>query len=237
MNFWIHVRKLVSCLAKENKKAHKHIEDFNPDVMSLEKSYQDFSSKMQLFNAGSGYENFNDFIVSEASEYKNTGDGVTYVVWNILYDKDNIEIDRDIVSYYTLSATAIPYEDRIRCDEEEVLETGEEFDIEICGISALEIKMFAVNQNYQDVIFKYAGEDLPISAWIMRSIIDYAYSLLDGVIGFKALFLHSLPEAESFYTANGFNPVEVNMQPLHCVDSEYTAMYLALKEVHMNYDE
>ena len=36
---------------------------------------------------------------------------------------------------------------------------------------------------------------------------------------------------------NGFNPVEVNMQPLHCVDSEYTAMYLALKEVHMNYDE
>ena len=89
MNFWIHVRKLVSCLAKENKKAHKHIEDFNPDVMSLEKSYQDFSSKMQ---------NFNDFIVSEASEYKNTGDGVTYVVWNILYDKDNIEIDRDIVS-------------------------------------------------------------------------------------------------------------------------------------------
>ena len=53
---------------------------------------------MQLFNAGSGYENFNDFIVSEASEYKNTGDGVTYVVWNILYDKDNIEIDRDIVS-------------------------------------------------------------------------------------------------------------------------------------------
>ena len=98
MNFWIHVRKLVSCLAKENKKAHKHIEDFNPDVMSLEKSYQDFSSKMQLFNAGSGYENFNDFIVSEASEYKNTGDGVTYVVWNILYDNDNIEIDRDIVS-------------------------------------------------------------------------------------------------------------------------------------------
>lgn len=118
------------------RKAHKHIEDFNPDVMSLEKSYQDFSFKMQLFNAGSGYENFNDFIVSEASEYKNTGDGVTYVVWNMLYDKDNIEID-----------------------------------------------------------------------------------------------------AESFYKANGFNPVEVNMQPLHCVDSEYTAMYLALKEVHMNYDE
>ena len=224
-------------MLKEIKKAHKHIENFNPDVMPLEKSYQDFSSKMQLFNAGNGYETFNDFIVSEASQYKNTGDGVTYVVWNVLYDKNNIEIYRDIVSYYTLSATAIPYEDRIRCDEEEVLETGKEFDIEICGISALEIKMFAVNQNYQDVFFEYAGENLPISAWIMRSIIDYAYSLLDEVIGFKALFLHSLPEAEAFYKSNGFTPVEVNMQPLHCVDSEYTAMYLALKEVHMNYDE
>ena len=71
----------------------------------------------------------------------------------------------------------------------------------------------------------------------MRNIINFAYSLLDGVLGFKALFLHSLPEAEKFYIANGFNPVEVNMQPLHCIDSEYKAMYLALKEVHINYDE
>ena len=35
----------------------------------------------------------------------------------------------------------------------------------------------------------------------MRGIIDFAYSLLDEVIGFKALFLHSLPEAEGFYGA------------------------------------
>ena len=40
----------------------------------------------------------------------------------------------------------------------------------------------------------------------MRGIIDFAYSLLDEVIGFKALFLHSLPEAEGFYGANVFNP-------------------------------
>lgn len=71
----------------------------------------------------------------------------------------------------------------------------------------------------------------------MRGIIDFAYSLLDEVIGFKALFLHSLPEAEGFYGANGVNPVEINMQPLHCYDSEYKPMYLVLKEVHMNYDK
>lgn len=202
MNFQSLVRKLVSYLAKENKKEHEHIAYFNPDVMSLRQSHQDFSSEMKFFSAGEGYDNFNDFITEEAIDYENVGDGVTYVVWNVLYDKDNVEIKRDMVSYYTLAATAIPYEDRIR-----------------------------------DVFFEYDGMDLPISAWIMRSIIDFAYSLLDEVIGFKALFLHSLPEAEGFYGTNGFNPVEINMQPLHCYDSEYKPMYLALKEVHMNYDK
>lgn len=224
-------------MAKENKKEHEHIAYFNPDVMSLRQSHQDFSSEMKFFSAGEGYDNFNDFITEEAIDYENVGDGVTYVVWNVLYDKDNVEIKRDMVSYYTLAATAIPYEDRIRRDEEEAKKFGEEFDTEICGISAIEIKMFAVSEKYQDVFFEYDGMDLPISAWIMRSIIDFAYSLLDEVIGFKALFLHSLPEAEGFYGANGFNPVEINMQPLHCYDSEYKPMYLALKEVHMNYDK
>ena len=57
-----------------------------------------------------------------------------------MYDKDNIEIKRDMVSYYTLAATAIPYEDRIRLDEEEAKKIGEEFDTEICGISAIGIR-------------------------------------------------------------------------------------------------
>ena len=87
---------------------HKHLMYFNPDVMSLEQSHQDFSSKMGCFNAGEGYENFNDFITSEADEYKQAGDGVTYVVWNVLYDKNNVETEREIVAYYTLAATAIP---------------------------------------------------------------------------------------------------------------------------------
>lgn len=138
-------------MAKENKKVHQHIKNFNPDVMSLRQSHQDFSSEMQLFDAGKGYESFNDFVTEEAVNYKEEGNGVTYVVWNVLYDKDNIEIKRDIVSYYTLAATAIPYEDRIRRDKEEAKEKGGEFDIEICGISAIEIKMFAVSEKYQDV--------------------------------------------------------------------------------------
>lgn len=125
----------------------------------------------------------------------------------------------------------------IRLDEDEAKVTGEQYDTEICGISALEIKMFAVSEKYQDIFYEYEGEELPISAWIMRSIIDAANSMLNDTLGFKALFLHSLPNAEKFYRANGFNPMEINMQPLYCVDSEYRAMYLTLKEVHMNYDD
>lgn len=224
-------------MAKENKSRHDYIAYFNPDVMLLESAYQDFFSEIEKFYAGSEYSNFNEFIIDEAIDYAKTGDGVTYVVWNVFCDEMGNEVKRDMVSFYTLAATAIPYEDRIRLDEEEAKKLGEEYDIEICGISAIEIKMFAVDESYQDVFFKYDGEDLPVSAWIMRNIIDFSYSLMNSVLGFKALFLHALPEAENFYRMNGFNSVEINMQPLHGVDSEYKAMYLALKEVHMNYDK
>lgn len=222
-------------MEKENRKEHDYITYFNPDVMLLKSAYQDFLSEIEKFDAGEEYINFNEFVIDEAISYADEGNGVTYVVWNVFCDEN--EIGRDIVSFYTLAATAIPYEDRIRRDEEEAKKFGEDFDVEICGISAIEIKMFAVDKKYQDVFFIYDGEDLPISAWVMRSIIDFSYSLMNEVLGFKSLFLHALPEAENFYKTNGFNPVEVNMQPLHCVDSEYKAMYLALKEVHMNYED
>lgn len=224
-------------MERKRNKEHGHIADFNPDVTSLKIAHQDFFDEMQSFNAGEGYENFNDFILEEADEYSDSGNGTTHIVWNVIYDENGIEQTREIVSFYTLAATAIPYEDRIRLDEDEAKELGEEFDSQICGIPALEIKMFAVDVKYQDLFYEYQGEDLPISAWIMRSIIDYANDLINNVVGFKAIFLHSLPDAEKFYLANKFNPMKINMQPLHGLDSEYTAMYLTLKEVHMNYDK
>lgn len=211
---------------------HSYIDYFNPDVVVLSDIHQDLH-----FKAGSGYENFNTFIMEEAGEYAENGDGVTYLVFNVIYDDEGCESSRELVSYYTLSATAIPYIDRIRLDEDEAKEIGKEYSEEIWGISALEIKMFAVDEKYQDVFFEYEGENLPIAAWIIRNIINEAYILMDTVIGFKALFLHALPDAEEFYRKNGFNPMKINMQPLQCIDSDCTAMYLTLKEVHMNYDE
>ena len=31
--------------------------------------------------------------------------------------------------------------------------------------------------------------------------------------------------------------MEINMKPLHSVDSEFTPMYLSLREIHMIYDD
>lgn len=225
-------------MKKRNNKNHKHIDVFNPDVILLdESSYQDFSSEIQAFDAGMEYKNFNEFIQEkEAIEYRDCGDGVTYLIFNNMYNEGKSD-KREMVAFYTLSATSIPYEDRIRLDEEEAQSLGQEFDIQICGISAIEIKMFAVSQKYQDVFFEFEGQDLPISAWIMKNIISYVNSLLNHVVGLKAIFLHSVPEAEKFYERNGFHCMRENMRPLHSIDSEFTAMYLSLKEVHMIYDE
>ena len=224
-------------MKEKSKKEHIHINHFNPDVTSLEKAHQDFPLQIQKFNAGDEFENFNEFILEEAMEYTEEGNGVTYVVWNVLNEEETANPQREVVAFYTLAATAIPYEDRIRLDVKEADLYGREFDSEICGIPALEIKLFAVDEKYQNVFYEFEGEDLPVSAWIMRSIISYADSLMHEVLGFKALFLHALPNAEHFYEVNGFNPMRINMQPLHSVDSEYTALYLALRDVHMNYDE
>lgn len=224
-------------MVEKNKKSRKYIDFFYPDVTKLDEEHQDFLYAKDHFDAGIQNINFNDFIAEEATQYREAGNGVTYLVWNIFYDENGNEKFRDLVSYYTLTATAIPYEDRIRLDEEDALMLGKEFDIQIAGISALEIKMFAVDDKYQDLFFRYEEEELPISAWIMRSIIDMANDLIDNVVGFKALFLHSVPDAEKFYEKNGFHYIKKNMRPLYCIDSDFTPMYLSLREVYMNYED
>lgn len=214
----------------ESIKEHLHIDSFNPDIIVLSDIYQDFK-----FNAGEGYENFNTFLMCESEEYALNGDGVTYLVYNVIESDD--QPHREIVAYYSLSANAIPYLDRIRLDEDEAEKTGQEFDEETWGIPALEIKMFAVDEKYQDVFFTYEGEELPVAAWVMRNIIYEAYRLMTTVVGFKAIFLHAIPSAEDFYLKNGFRPIEKNMRPLECLDSDYKAMYLPLQNIHMNYDD
>lgn len=215
----------------------KYIDYFNPDVTRLNDINQDFLNLLKSFDAGDDYKNFNSFLNEDSLEYISEGNGVTYIVWNVQKNSEGKEVSRDCVAYYTLSATSIPYEDRIRLEPEESITLGKVYDITICGVPALEIKMFAVNRKYQDLFYTYDGIELPISAWVLNNIIDYAETLIENCIGFKAVFLHSVPEAEEFYKQNGFQPLLKNMQPLHTLDSEYTPLYLSLRSVIINYDD
>ncbi|MBQ8802255.1 MAG: hypothetical protein IJZ53_01280 [Tyzzerella sp.] len=136
-------------MKERNEDKRKYLENFNPDVCELSKcEHQDFL--LSKFNAGESFQQFNEFLVEEALEYAEEGNGVTYVVFNQEYDEQGDIIDKDVIAYYTLAVTSIPYEDRIRLDEEEAKKLNQEFDIQICGIPSIEIKMFAVDEKYQD---------------------------------------------------------------------------------------
>lgn len=212
---------------------HTFIENFNPGVERLKLEHQDFLCK---FNAGKGFENFNEFINKEAYEYANNGEGVTYLVFNYCVDNNGNE-KKDLMAFYTIAATSIPYIDKIRLEPEEAKSKGKEFDETRCGIPALEVKMFAVDITYQDVFYMFEGQNLPVSAWILKMIIANSIDLMINVIAFKAIFLHSVPTAEKFYLRNGFHNAEKYMDPLYSIDGEFQAMYMSLQYVHINQDE
>lgn len=211
-------------------KTRKYIQTFNPVVVQANVQHQDY---LYAFNAGDDYKNFNEFIYKEWEEYLENKDGVTFLV----FDKSETTSKKEIVAFYTLCAGAIPYTDRWRIPEEELDESGEEFDEQECGIPSIEIKMFAVTEKYQDCFFVIDGEERPIAAWILHDIICTIESLTASTIAAKAIFLHAIPTAENFYLQNGFNYAHPSMHAFHDVDSEYAPMFLALTKLHIHYDE
>ncbi len=66
--------------------------------------------------------------------------------------------ENKIVAYYTISMGAIPYTDRWLIPEEEREDLTNQYDEKECGISAVEIKMFAVAKEYQDAFFTFEGK-------------------------------------------------------------------------------
>jgi len=158
------------------------------------------------FSAGAQYAmNFNRFLSRDVEDYLHERKGITYLIYN----------GDDIVAYFCVSAGSIPYDYQI---------DGES---ELWGISVLEIQMFAVSEKYQNTFFKYVDLDMPIAAWCLYLI----YQRLSSYIAFEAVYLHSIPEAEAFYRRNGFKPVMDNMQPLKCIDSEFTPLWMPIKKL------
>lgn len=176
---------------------HKHISYFSPELLSLEEAYNNYAYEVSNFDAGERFKNFNDFIKQDAFEYRDAGNGVTYTIWNVFYSELGIEIKRDFVAYYTLAASSMPYIDRIRKDESEMKDGDEPYDTQICGFPALEIKMFAVDQKYQDIFYSFEGQDIPVSAWILLYIEQQIEGIFENTLGFKIIFLHAVPSAEN----------------------------------------
>lgn len=158
-------------------------------------------------------------------------DGVTYIVYNYI-DSEK----KEIVAFYTLSVSAIPYTDRWFIPEEERENPEIQYDEVECGISAIVINMFAVSEDYQDLFYIYNDIEKPIAAWILDNLIETIRELTNTVFSAKAILLHAVPEAESFYLQCGFDYVLPNMHTFYTMDSEFQAMYLPLVELKIHYD-
>lgn len=211
-------------MKQENNK-HNHIFKFQPIIDGLNSAT---NQELSLFNAGKGYEEFNTFIFhaghkSDAEEYAETGKGSTHIIWNQLSDNE-----REMVAYFTLSANVIPYDDGIE-DDRAVLSNYP-------SIPVLEIKMFSVDDKYQDLFFDDGIEDMPISAWCIKAIVSYANDLSTNIVGFQALYLHAVPTAVSFYETNGFSTLPKEARPLFSIDQECTAMWLSIRSVLLRDD-
>ena len=168
---------------------------------------------------------FDDYIKNCSNDDCLSGNGVTYLVFDV---SKNI---KEVVAYFTLSVTSIPFIDQLKDINHE---TGKpEFDRKLMGIPSAEIKMFAVNTAYQDT---FLGEDL-IASLILKTVISFVNDMSSTVIGIKALFLNSVPEAENFYLKNYFCYLKENMRPLHSINSEFKPMYCAIREIPMTYEE
>lgn len=205
----------------------KYIERFNPCVEVYDEvRHKDF---LKGFNCNSYI--FNKYITSyDALEDKFNGDGVTYLVF------DESSVERKLVAYYTLCATAIPFLSRIKLDFEEIVDEAE-YDERLYGVGAMQIKMFAVDVEYQNVFYRQDELEMPIAAWILRYIVKSIDSMSSVVCGVKAIFLHAVEDAKLFYYQNNFIYADERIRPFDSDDSELASMFLKLREIRIVYDE
>lgn len=211
----------------ENKRSFTS--EFYPDIVLYS---QDYQKLLNDFDAGLENYSFNEFIQKEACDCMESGEGVTYLVFN-----STDESDKELVAYFTLCSGAIPYIERWKIPEEEQEDNGIEYEEMHCGIPSIELKMFAVSQKYQNIFYSYEGESKPIAAWILSDIINIVYSMKSTIIGVKALYLRSVPDAENFYAKNGFDYVLKPMNPFYSIDSDFKAMYIPFSQIKIHYDE
>ena len=192
----------------------KTIQNFKPVIEALSEGNIDL-----IRNFFVGEKAFDDIIKEEAINDMISGDGVTYLIINEVSK-------REIVAYYTISSSSIHTIDRYDFEDEDVPqdEKREHFS----PISAFLIKMFAVNEKYQDT---YYNDEL-VASLILKNIIFDLYDMSTSVVGAKRIILCAVEKAKKFYKLNNFKEFDDNYTLFDKIDAQDNyPMYLALHNV------
>jgi len=167
------------------------------------------------FKCGAG--EIDRYVKEDALNDCMSGKGVTYLVIDNSSER--------LVAYYTLSATSLIY-----VEDYDITDKSNFNDIKIRGIPSIEIKMFAVNNSYQDILLHHEehGEKL-ISDVILGSVIGGIYDIAIKILGAEMIVLNSVPDAVDFYIRNNFLPID---EQYRTFDDDYTndcmPMYMIL---------
>lgn len=131
-----------------------------------------------------GNEEIDKYLKVKALEDMEFGNSVTKIIVN----KQN----NDIIGYYSICCTSIimeNYRHRYFCP-------------------AIEIKMFALDECYQGIIFSDEDKDDMFSDHIFCEVIRKTVEITELYVGAKAIMLYSVPKAINFYKRNWFETFE-----------------------------
>lgn len=144
--------------------------------------------KDSVKNFNCGNEVINSYLKEKACDDPQT---VTFIV----KDKNN----NMVICYYSLSCSGL------------VLDHGTGNKITI--YPAVEIKMFAIDENYQHMPYSDDTEEGNLSDMLFADVIAYIYRFTDEQCGADKITLYSVPDAVNFYSRNGFNEFREFMKP------------------------
>lgn len=132
----------------------------------------------QKFDCGN--EEINTYLYRDAEKDLLQGLKVTKLILN--------ENKTEVIAYFTLVCSAI------------MINTGENVELS----PAVEIKLFAVNKNYQDIFYTSDKNDGIFSDYLLSETIQNIYEVIEKYCGAIYIVLYSVPKAVKFYKRNEF---------------------------------
>lgn len=164
----------------------------------------EYKDMVQDFDCGN--ESINKFLTNIKSYEYPKG----YVV-HLVIDKNKDKV----VSYYALSATSLVTK----------------IDGNFRGTPAIEIKMFALDKNYQGIKFIDEDEENAMSDDILLTIVFIIEKWSEDKLGIDFILLHAVPNAMNFWKRNHFKPLNEILNTVHFYDSFTNECHLLARRI------